>query len=899
MSNGDAEQGTRPPDFRVVVEGILAGVLSPDSKQGTTAYLLEIAARIIGLLVAIPLSLFSYGAAYVARFLIKAETFSEPAFQELSATAIEDIYGVRINPSDLAQSARGGRRRAVGDVVGRAILQTIAGGRYDAAGSTLAPSVAPAEDYVGKVTGMAIEGWAESWLFELASAGFATKLGDLDDTLNAALGIGRISRRVISPLVDAKVVTPFRWTLNKSFRPELLSPGDAVRHYLRGRWTREQLDEELARQGYDAERIAAIVSNQTKRLSIDHLLFLFDRGVISDTDVVGRAQDLGYDAETAKTLVEIARTEDRDRYLAPIVNEAVSAYINHDLDDAEAQQIIRGAAPSSHAADMIFAAARARRGLRVRRLSAAQVAGMVEDQILTFRDYREALQREGYADVDIAALELSLRHRIDAAAELAALREQQRIDREQERAEAKAKREARERDLEERRARTFPTIAEYRRAYVRGYVDRETYIAALTREKYSPDDQAFLIADADNERDEYLADLAAAEAAAHRDTGADLSIAALEQAVERNIITIDQYRADLARRKFDEGEVAVLSRILEQRIADRVDAAKRRDEAAARAERAAIPLSDFERAVRLGVRTLDEYAAYLAAIDTPEVSRALILDLLRAQMRADELARQRRDDAAARAAVKGISLEQRARAVIRGLRPLEYYAAALVEAGVPVDDQQVLIDLVDAAAADAAAARARRNQIEQTIDDPTLSLAQVERAVRLGIFAPDDLRRYLLDRGYSTADADVIVEIAVAAIPDLRAGANRRDTITAELAAKGISLGDYERAVKRGIRTIDEYAALLTEQGYGADDVDLLRQLLAEEIAVDIEGTRARIAAKLAKTEGAPDLAAIVAPFDAGTISVDQLVAALVAAGAGGDEALVFARLYAVYGPQG
>jgi len=620
--------------------------------------------------------------------------------------------------------------------------------------------------------------------------------------------------------------------------------------------------------------------------------------VISDTQVVARAQDLGYDAETAKALVEIAQTEDRDRYMAPIVSEAVTAYINHDLDEATAIQTIRGAASSQHAADMIFLAAKARRGLRVRRLTSAQVASLVEDGILIFRDYRDALERDGYPPEDISALELGLRHRIDQAAELAALRAEQAAERERDRAEAAAKRDARERELAERRARTFPTIAEYRRAYVRGYIERENYIAALTREKFAPDDQAFLVADADAERTEYLRDVAAAEAAAARDTGADVPIAGIERAVERGILTIAQYRDELARRDFDAGEVNLLARLLEQRIADQRDAETRRAAAADRAQRAAIPLSDFERAVRLGVRTLDDYAAYLASIDTPEVSRALILDLLRAQLAADDAARQRRDDAAARAAVKGISLEQRARAVVRGLRPLEYYAAALVEAGVPVDDQQTLIDLVAADAADAAAARDRRNQIEQSLDDPTLTLAQVERAVRLGVLVPDDLRAFLLDRGYSLQDADLLVQVAIAAIPDLRQGETRRETITRELATKGIALGDFERAVTRGIRTIDDYATLLTEQGYGADDVDLLRQLLAEEVAIDLDGMRARIAAKIGKVEGAPPIDAIAAAFDAGTLTVDQFAAELEAAGAGRDEALVFARLYAVYGPQ-
>jgi hypothetical protein len=56
------------------------------------------------------------------------------------------------------------------------------------------------------------------------------------------------------------------WHVNKLYRPELLSTALAVRQFTRGKWTREQLDEELARQGWSADRVDALIHDGTQRL---------------------------------------------------------------------------------------------------------------------------------------------------------------------------------------------------------------------------------------------------------------------------------------------------------------------------------------------------------------------------------------------------------------------------------------------------------------------------------------------------------------------------------------------------------------------------------------------------------------------------------------------------------
>ncbi|MGB2711038.1 MAG: hypothetical protein WBC33_05930, partial [Conexibacter sp.] len=182
---------------------------------------------------------------------------------------------------------------------------------------------------------------------------------------------------------------------------------------------------------------------------------------------------------------------------------------------------------------------------------------------------------------------------------------------------------------------------------------------------------------------------------------------------------------------------------------------------------------------------------------------------------------------------------------------------------------------------------------------PTLSLAQRERAVKLGLLEPDALRAWLTGEGYAQADADLLVAMIVATIPDARDAEALEEAIAGELAERDVSLAELQRAVLRGFRTLDQYAERLRAEGYGDDAVLLLRLLLEDRKALEQGRLEKAVAARLAKTQGAPALEQLVAAVNDGTIDGAELRDLLVAWGVDASTALLFARLLVVFGLEG
>lgn len=887
------EDGPQVPDFEMATSewaaSVVARLFAPENADKVKSVARDIQLEVQKDAHELGWSAVAWVTAKLANLVLEIMRAPEPVYDAIAKEGIDSLLG-------------GGIGRSASHIdTGRRLIEKVSG--PDAA---IEPGIDGAAHYLGLILNESFEAWARGVAVELITecAPRLTTLGGgietfarLEEIIEQMLGGGRLIRRVLGPFVTATAVTPAQWHVNKKYRPELLGAGAAIEAHLRGDWPYAQLVEELARQGWSSERIDVQVENARKKLAFDDLAYRHFRGELADSDVAREAKALGYDESTALTLLAIADLKRIDALNAPLVTDAVAAYLAGDLDQADMERWVTAGAPNVTDANRIIGTAHARRGIRRQRITSTRMRALVLDGIASVHDYTATLEREGYPPGDVLLEELSLRKEQQADRDLERAKAEKKKADEQRARDAAAEKAAKQAELEARRARAFPALAEYRRAYVRGFIDRQVYADALVREQLADDDASFLLAGADADREQLLADQAAAEqkAADHVEKG--LSVATLEQAVLKGILTIGEFDSTLAKEQIPDADRGLYVQLVQAKLEDQAAAADKRAQADTLAALKGASVQEWEHAVRLGVRSLDDYAGFLETLALTEPARALILDVLSAQLAADDQAKATRTTKQSATAPAGLSLAQRRRAVVAGVRPRAFYEQALIDAGWSVDDQLAELDLVDVEIAARAAAEAKRATIVERVTPSFVSVAALERALSLGLITPAEFATALRGRGASADEADLLVRIAVAKVPDTRAAQQLHVTVTRELADKSISLGDLERAVLRGLVTLDAYAADLAGRGYGADDVALLRQLLDDKLALDVDGLETKIAAALAKVDGAPALAALVDALDAGALTAADLQAQLVTFGAPRDAALVYVRLLTAVGP--
>lgn len=785
----------------------------------------------------------------------KAEGFEqkvETVVAPFLARIVAHMLGIEVPNSALREGLRNGQGGAVGQALAKTLFAAIETDEAD-----LTPGDAGARRLVAMSSQLVLQTWFEGILFDeildlIPGVEAVEGVAELGHQLADALGLGRMVRAALRPLIDVSVAKPLEWQQFKLHRPTLLSAATAVRQVARGKWDAAKLNEELARLGYSNDRIEALVNEQSKFLTTDDLAWMVWQELIGVPDAVQTMRDQGYDEQTASKHINIQSLKRDDAIHREVAAAATAAYVDGRIDDGDLTGLLAATIPAAHERDLLVDAARAKRQLRAVHLSPAEAKDCVIAGIVPMADYRAALERAGYVPDAVDALELLLRSQIDKTTRAADVKAQQakaQADAAKAKADAAAAAKAKIDAAAALKRRGSLNVLED--AAIRGLVPLARLQEVLTAE-FDPDTVAIYTADVESKRAAYVATQQKADAAAKRAGNAGLSVSELQTALVDGVLTIDQVRQQLTDRGLAPADVSVLVQTMQIAAQQHAAAAALHAQAAQRAQSKPLTLAQADALMRAGHWTLAQYNAFLTSIDYGDGEIADLDQLINDRISKDAAARALRTSTTAANPARGLSLEQFRSAVILGIKPIDDYAPFLLSQGFTADATATLVAELADAVDTANAARARRAAAASAQDGRAVPLSDLTRAAQLGIMSPTDYQAALVARGYS-ADAAALeldlltTEIAAkrglqpapdsadAAVADAASsGATlataRHVTIDGELALRGLSLADTETAAKNGLITLDAYQSWLEQNGYGQADAELLRALLATKI---------------------------------------------------------------------
>jgi hypothetical protein len=785
----------------------------------------------LSVVVGVVLSVAGQIGAFLAGAIAKGEDRAAPAFQVLAATAIADMFGVEPSGSDLTRAGGRGAREATASAIGDMMLRAFAGNAEAGGSGAIEPSLEPAKRFLSAMAQLSLEGWLEGWIVEALTLGQIETFGDLDDTISHVLGLGRASASVHGPLVKHMIVDPLEWYVAKQHRPALLSESLAVRQYLRGQITRDELDEEMGRQGWAPKRIDAHINNGRRFLGLADVEELARGGGWTSEMVVQHLRDQGYDAETAWWQVEADKRTRLNAIWQRAVTAALTAHANREITTGDLRNILQAAIPDDTERELYASVAGTLRSINAQQLGLADVRKAVTLGILNFGDFRRWLSDRGYSEGDALTLELMLRADIDVKFELETARAQAAADRATAAAARKAAAEARARQVEEDRAlHARGSLADLRRAYVRGLIPIAR-VEELLGAEYDAETVALLVELAEEDRQAYAEQQQRAAEVKKGAARRRIDVGALDAAVIAGNMTIDQYRGALLDRNFDAGDAEILAATLADKLADRQAAEQKRREAALAAANRSIDLTRFEQLVRRGARSLSEYDALLQQLGYDDAARAALRELLQLKINDDAAAAAKRAGDGAAPGARELTLEQLRRAVILGLATEETYQSFVAAHGYDVDAQLILIGELRDDIEQAAAARARREAAAARSGQRDLAISVAARAARLGVIDPSAYEERLRAAGYDADDIAIELGLLTIEIADAQHARARQAATDARPGGTGLSLAQVARAVKAGQATLDEYRARAIGVGLDAGDVDVLTRLLADELA--------------------------------------------------------------------
>ncbi len=856
--------------------------------------LLDILAQVVGIVVAALVGLVEWIIAKLLTIVIRSLASNESATNEIAAIVVAGMTGTPVNASQFANATDRSSRESVAVNLINTIQSALATGQGGGGGGELRPSKEGAEAFLKLTSHMAIEGWLIGWLSDAFSVHELEHLGDLKDTLERALGLGRLARRALAPPMKILVEDPYTWLLNTAYRPTLPATELLVRQYLRGILSREELDKYMGYHGYGAANVEALINISKAHLSPGDIEILKLHGAIDERAAIAMLKAQGHDDATAASLLLALSSTRHDAWARLLVQDALRGVETRQLTLADFDEYVKNSGLPADEQQILELHSRLRLQLSRKRFSISEGETLVKKGLWSLDQFRELATELGYTSSDETDLELLVLTEIKDAADAAA----KKLTTAKAKADAAAAKTA---ALKAKAALAAAAaeakgvgVAKFEGLVVDGLKTIAEYRTFLAGKAIAADNITALVAALQDKLDK-----AAAAALAHPGLAAgakakNVDLAQLEAAVKSGVIMISEFQTRAQEIGFTPEDVQLLSSVLsDQQAAAQVKAQAKAD-AVAKAKAKGVDLAQEQRGVRLGLVTIDAYSAKLDKLGFAPEDRDLLIAEMNAQLAADAAARATKVSVTAGLKQKGLSLAQLEQSVRAGISTIDEYRAALAKAGYDAAAQDALVSLLQLRMEQDKQTLAAKGHAASLVAQQGLSLPDIERAVKLGIVPVTVYTDALSKAGVVSDDAQILTLSLAAQVKATKSAQAVFTAAAKQLKLVGLDLTKLEQDVLAARLTVEQLQGILGGASVSEADQATIVQLVKDELSnaqhvATLEGSVATSAAakglNLAQEEAAvragvktlDDFRAFVAALNYSRADVETLVGTLAA----------------------
>jgi len=487
MADDSQPDDTRPPDFSVLINGF--GEMMQDAfgfGKGLPWLVDTLWKFTIGLLGII----LRGGTELITMF---AEGFQQileqdnPAIGRLAQTILGAMFGSGVRAAIPGGIIDPGNLEDVAPAVGAAVLASVFGASLDGEAGALEPSTELAERFLGVITNFVTRGFVMDLAEEALPHWHLEFIHNLEHELIAGLGLGRISRQVLRPIVHTLIATPAEWKANLAYRPRLMPLEELVRLRTLGELTDDELDDIAGRQGWSSEAIEFHKLLHQKPADTSANGVLLDHGVIDDEQFVHDLILEGFTDDGARAKLDAHNLARLDPWLIKQADEWLTKYKDGLISKPVFLSSLASTQLPSDIQQLLVNIGGAHREGRRRMLSEGQLIAAWDNNILTQNDVFNGLSDMGYSDEDVNTIVLTHLAIGHHKAEIEDLKKQQAADRAAAKAQEKADRLAAQakarQDAAAERARRAAQLAAERAQAKADAERRREFIADAARQR--------------------------------------------------------------------------------------------------------------------------------------------------------------------------------------------------------------------------------------------------------------------------------------------------------------------------------------------------------------------------------------------------------------------------------
>lgn len=106
-----------------------------------------------------------------------------------------------------------------------------------------------------------------SWMIELGTDGKFADFDKLGEEIASVVGLGRLTRRALQPLVRNAISHPYDRKMRAQYRPDIMSMSELIRAYLAPRFDSDLAKQYMTQHGFSDQQIAEMIEQNRPRLN--------------------------------------------------------------------------------------------------------------------------------------------------------------------------------------------------------------------------------------------------------------------------------------------------------------------------------------------------------------------------------------------------------------------------------------------------------------------------------------------------------------------------------------------------------------------------------------------------------------------------------------------------------
>jgi len=329
----------------------------------------------------------------------------EPSVQNLSVTVLNELLGTDLQVGQVVtgmdMASHIDRAGVIGGLFHNTLIKefTISTPLDPSDGATNARIFSGMVINFGTVTGTL------ALLGGLVPFAHIDEIREIGENVARNLGLGRLARLAMQPLIHTLIQLPYSWYFNLQYRPTTFTPAECFNQFALKAMSPTIVHDSLARAGYSDDKIAELIVLHQKEAGVDPLLRAYRYKEISRESTLDLMGTLNYSPSEAAKVVTNYERERLDTHVDGLISAILDAVKFGNVEPGEVQSLLQALPLFDSEINFILARANYLRKTPHRSLTVAQLESAVEQDIMALDEFEAYLATLGFSTIDAIVIE--------------------------------------------------------------------------------------------------------------------------------------------------------------------------------------------------------------------------------------------------------------------------------------------------------------------------------------------------------------------------------------------------------------------------------------------------------------------------------------------------------------